>query len=152
MSTGAAKPPAKLLILTKRQYTAKDLIDDEYGRLWELPAALARKGYQVRGLCLSYKDRKEGATERGRVYWQTINLGRFVVQGLVRYLYTAILEAKRADLIWACSDSVYGILGYFLARKNNIPLVFDLYDNFESFLAAKLPLLKQAYRYVIRKK
>jgi glycosyltransferase involved in cell wall biosynthesis len=59
--------------------------------------------------------------------------------------------SKEADVIWACSDSFYGIIGLSIARKQRIPLVFDLYDNFESFLFAKLPLLKQLYRYAVRK-
>ena len=44
----------KILVITKRQYTGKDLLDDRFGRLREIPLALAEKGYKVQGLCLSY--------------------------------------------------------------------------------------------------
>ena len=59
--------------------------------------------------------------------------------------------SRESDIIWACSDSFYGIIGLSIARKQRIPLVFDLYDNFEFFLFAKFPLLKQLYRYAARK-
>jgi len=58
--------------------------------------------------------------------------------------------ASQADVLWACSDSFYGIIGYWLSRRFHVPLVFDLYDNFEYFLAAKLPVIKQLYRWVLR--
>ncbi|MCP4621998.1 MAG: glycosyltransferase family 4 protein, partial [bacterium] len=59
--------------------------------------------------------------------------------------------AQDADVIWASSDSIYGIIGYYLARCLRIPFVFDLLDNYEYFLLARLPLLKQMYRYVVCK-
>jgi len=42
-------------------------------------------------------------------------------------------------------------MGFLIARKQKIPLVFDLYDNFESFLFAKIPILKQLYKFAVRK-
>jgi teichuronic acid biosynthesis glycosyltransferase TuaC len=141
----------RILVLTKRQYTNKDLIDDRFGRLWEIPLELARKGHWVTGLCLSYRVRKEGWMSDGPVRWKSINAGLTKVSGLARFIAQAERLSKEADVIWACSDSFYGIIGLFIARKQRIPLVFDLYDNFESFLFAKLPLLKQLYRYAVRK-
>ena len=35
----------KILVLTKRQYMAKDLIDDHFGRFWEVPFELAALGH-----------------------------------------------------------------------------------------------------------
>ena len=49
----------KILVLTKRRYMGKDLLDDRFGRFRELPLELARLGHQVRGLCLSYRPRNE---------------------------------------------------------------------------------------------
>jgi glycosyltransferase involved in cell wall biosynthesis len=58
---------------------------------------------------------------------------------------------KTVDFIWACSDSFYGIIACLLGRKYGVPVVFDLYDNFEFFLAAKLPVIKQLYRWSLGK-
>ena len=52
----ATKPPMKILVLTKRQYMGKDLLDDRFGRFRELPLELAKLGHEVTGICLSYGD------------------------------------------------------------------------------------------------
>ena len=144
------KSPLRILVLTKRQYTGKDLIDDYFGRLREIPFELSQMGHIVTGLCLSYKQKNEGLFRDGNVRWQSINTGKLKFSGLFRFIREAKRQSKSADLIWACSDSFYGIIGYILSRTYRIPLIFDLYDNFEYFFAAKLPIIKQVYRHVIR--
>ena len=141
----------RILVLTKRQYTSKDLLDDRFGRLREIPLALGQKGHKVKGLCLSYAKRDEGWFQDGPVLWKSINATRLKLPGLLRFVIEAQKLAKKSDVIWACSDSFYGIIGYFLSLKYHTPLVFDLYDNFEYFLMAKLPVVKQLYRLVVKK-
>ena len=140
----------KILVLTKRQYMNKDLIDDRFGRFREIPLALAQKGHKVQGLCLSYSDKKEGLFQDELVAWHSINATFMKLPGLLRFIRTARSYAMKADIIWACSDSIYGIIGHLLSTKLGIPLVFDLYDNFEYFLMARLPGIKQFYRYVVK--
>jgi glycosyltransferase involved in cell wall biosynthesis len=144
-------PNLRILVLTKRQYTNKDLLDDRFGRLRELPLALAHRGHTIRGLCLSYRRKEEGITRDGPVTWESLSAGVLKLSGLLRFISRASTLAPHADLIWACSDSFYGIIGYGLSRRSRVPLVFDLYDNFEYFLAAKIPGLQQLYRHVVRK-
>ena len=141
----------RILVLTKRQYTNKDLIDDQFGRLRELPLQLALRKHKVFGLCLSYGKKRKGKIPDGPVEWESINAGPLKIPGLIRFFRRASQLAANADAIWACSDSIYGIIGCLLASKYHIPLVFDLYDNFEYFLAARLPIIKQLYRRTIRK-
>jgi len=140
----------QILVLTKRQYTNKDLIDDRFGRIRELPLELARMGHEVYGLCLSYAIKKEGIIHDGPVKWHSFNTGPTLLPGIWKFMRHASRYAKSADIIWACSDSIYGIIGYLLFAKYSIPLVFDLYDNFDYFLAAKLPILKQLYRHTVK--
>ena len=140
----------RILVLTKRQYMNKDLLDDRFGRFREIPLALAQKGHRVQGLCLSYRHKTEGIFHDETVKWQSINATRVMVPGLLRFILHASQYARHADVIWAGSDSIYGIIGYLLSKKNHIPLIFDLYDNFESYLMARLPIIKQLYRYVVR--
>ena len=140
----------RILILTKRQYTSKDLIDDRFGRLREIPLALGQMGHKVQGLCLSYSKRNEGYIKDGPVLWKSINATRLKLPGLLRFVIEAQKLAKKSDIIWAFSDSFYGIIGYFISLKYHTPLVFDLYDNFEYYLMAKLPGLRQLYRKVVK--
>jgi len=124
----------------------KDLIDDRFGRFREIPLALAQMGHGVVGLCLSYRQKEEGWINDENVRWNSINAGQLKGFGLYRFIIEAGRFARSANAIWACSDSFYGIIGLMLARKHNIPLVFDIYDNFEYYLMAKLPVVKQLYR------
>ena len=140
----------KILVLTKRQYMHKDLIDDRYGRFREIPLALAQMGHQVKGLCLSYRPKNDGRINDGPVLWESINLGPTKILGLYRFIKRASHLAKSVDVIWACSDSIYGIFGYMLSEKYSTPLIFDLYDNFEYYLAAKLPIIKQLYHHTVK--
>jgi len=141
----------RILVLTKRQYTNKDLINDHYGRIREIPLYLARKGHRVSGICLSFRQRQEGIHIDDGVHWKSVNAGVSIVPGLARFTRHTFQSLKTCDVLWACSDSLFGIIGYMLSRRVNKPLVFDLYDNFESFLLARFPVFKALYRHAVRK-
>ncbi len=148
----------KILVLTKRQYMGKDLLDDRFGRFWELPAELSRLGHEVQGIALSYRTKPEGAwapsisSSTGSVTWHSLNLFNTPWPGLKRYLRFVQKRGGAFDpeVIWACSDALHAILGYKLAKNGTARLVIDLYDNFESYTATRipgiLPLFKRAVR------
>ena len=129
---------------------SKDLIDDRFGRFREIPLALTRLGHKVTGLCLSYRQKPEGWTSDGPVQWKSLNAGRFKLAGLARFIAEARRLAKNADIIWACSDSFYGVIACILKKIHGFPVVFDIYDNFDYFLAARLPLGRQLYHWALR--
>ena len=138
----------KILILSKRQYMGKDLLDDRYGRFYEIPACFAESGHQVRGITLSYRPRKQGGyhwEDTPNIEWLSINLLPF---GLRLYLVTVnrIIKKFKPDIIWACSDAFHAILGHYISIYFKIPLVVDLYDNFESYGATQIPGITQLYR------
>ena len=141
----------KILVITKRQYMGKDLLDHRFGRFREIPLALGKKGYKVQGICLSYADKGEELIQDGPVNWKSINATSLKLPGLIRFFREAQLLAKKSDVIWACSDSLYGIIGYMLSLKFRIPLVFDLYDNFEYYAMARFPLIKKLFLLAVRK-
>lgn len=146
----------RILVLTKRQYMNRDLIDDLYGRFRELPLALASKGLQVSGLCLSYRPRPEGmfldSFQSAYVAWKSLNISklfRFDKGG-----YWGVIDrfaaSMRPDLIWACSDVLHSILGARTAQHLNAKLVIDFYDNFESYGLTRLPGMRKALRDAVR--
>jgi glycosyltransferase involved in cell wall biosynthesis len=148
----------RILVLTKRQYTGKDLLSDRFGRLWELPFEIAKLGHEVTGICLSYRPREEGITtaidpiSNVRVTWHSFNLGKLVIPGLVKYFLRANKLARDLgfDLIWTCSDSFHAIFGVWLARRLKVKSVVDLYDNFESFGATRLPAILPLFKRAVR--
>jgi glycosyltransferase involved in cell wall biosynthesis len=150
LKTRRAPSLLRVLVLTKRQYMNKDLLDDRFGRFREIPLALAKKGHLVRGICLSYARREQGCIPDGPVLWQSINATPCKIPGLLIYILHAIKLARNSDVIWACSDSFYGVIGCALGKMVSTPVVFDIYDNFGNFLVAKVPIAKQLYHWAIR--
>ena len=137
---------------------AKDLIDDRFGRFWELPLELDRLGHEVKGIALSYRTRSEGELAGGNeankfgMTWTSLNLMRGYFPQLERYARRALEVAREfcPDIIWACSDAYHAIFGRWLAERVQARCVVDLYDNFESFTASRfpgvLPLFRQAVK------
>lgn len=133
----------RVLILSKRQYTGRDLLDDRYGRVFEMPAALARRGHEVQGIALSYRRRREGDyrwNDIDRLTWTSLNIGP-LGSGLLRYAneLRRAAAAFKPDVLWATSDATHGIIGGWLSKRCEIPLVLDFYDNYESFAASRIP-------------
>jgi glycosyltransferase involved in cell wall biosynthesis len=142
----------RILVLSKRQYTNKDLIDDCYGRVFELPANLCRQGHTVKGLTLSYRVKEQNITkyefDDAGLTWQSVNLRRGILPQL--YLYLKIVEELiltfKPDAIWATSDALHSIFAVYLQNKYKLPCVVDLYDNYESFTITQIPGLRKLYR------
>lgn len=142
----------RILVLSKRFYTGKDLIDDRFGRVFELPAWLARAGHEVTGLALSYRPAAVGERrwdDLPGLVWHSANIGRVPFLSYLRTLRRLIRETQ-PDLIWVCSDAFHAILGEQLQRRCRIPTVIDLYDNFESFPATRLPGVLSLFRNACR--
>jgi glycosyltransferase involved in cell wall biosynthesis len=139
----------RVLVLSKRQYTGKDLLDDRYGRLFELPAGLARLGHDVRALVLSY--RRKGRLRRAEagVDWQSVDLVPWPFRYWNELIRTA--EGFQPDVIWASSDAIHVVIGARLRAVTGIPLVVDLYDDYEAFGLDRLPGLRSLYRSACRK-
>jgi len=146
----------RILVLSKRQYTNRDLIDDRFGRLRELPLALASAGNEVAGICLSYRPRDEGRRDDVendvRVVWHTLNLKRLFPQSATNYWKTidSLGRDFRPDVVWACSDAWHAILGEHVSKRLGAPMIIDLYDNFESFPATRLPGVTTVFRRSLR--
>jgi teichuronic acid biosynthesis glycosyltransferase TuaC len=148
----------KILVLTKRQYMGKDLLDDRFGRFRELPLELARLGHQVQGLSLSYRNRPEGAFTDGddsagaTVTWHSVNLVKGFSLALGKYPRRAVALARefQPDVIWACSDAYHAIFGSWLAKHVRTQCVIDLYDDFETFTASRFPVVLPLFRRAVR--
>jgi teichuronic acid biosynthesis glycosyltransferase TuaC len=147
----------RILVLTKRQYMGKDLLDDMYGRFYELAKELAHNGHSILGVCLSYRKRDDGKRPKWKnepqaFEWYSYNIGNLLVVGLYSYLRKLRLLAGRfkPDIIFACSDSFHIIFGAWLSKVLNVPCVIDLYDNFESYGATKIPGVLFLFKWAVR--
>ena len=143
----------RVAFLCKRRYMGKDVIDDRYARLYEIPRQLARSGHEVHAFCLAYaRDSAEGNwvhdAAPGSLRWYSRTRSRFWVGTVASYPLQLLyrLRALNPDVIVAASDIPHVAWGAWLAHMLSRPLVVDLYDNFESFGQARLPLAKSMLR------
>jgi glycosyltransferase involved in cell wall biosynthesis len=134
----------RILVLCKRQYSGKDLLDDQFGRLHELPAGLAALGNQVEAVVHSYRPRGSLMAEAAGVRWHSVDVFPWLPAGLA--LQHKVAEMLRPDVIWASSDALHAVAGVYLGRRFRIPIVVDLYDDYEAFGMTKLPGLRRALR------
>jgi glycosyltransferase involved in cell wall biosynthesis len=148
----------KILVLTKRQYMGKDLLDDHFGRFWELPFELIRLGHDVQGLALSYQRRPtakladvDGSSDIG-VIWSSINLLTACLPQIERYTRRALQIAREfcPDIIWTGSDAYHAVFGSWLAKRVKSRCVIDLYDNFEAFTASQIPGVLPLFRRAVK--
>ncbi|WP_417067887.1 glycosyltransferase family 4 protein [Niveibacterium terrae] len=141
----------RILVLTKRQYTGRDLLSDRYGRMFEIPAQLSALGHQVAGVALSYRSRGKVLPDAtgGSVLWRSIDLFPGGLWRYPRQLRQTVAQF-RPDVIWASSDVLHALAGLAVKRVLGVPVVIDLYDNYESFGLSQIPgavgLLRAACR------
>ncbi len=138
----------RVLVLCKRQYTGRDLLDDHYGRLWELPVSLARLGHEMHVLTVSYRQRGDSRRMEDGVVWQSVDLLPNPFK-LLRLLHD-VAGQFAPDLILASSDALHLAAGQKLARRMKIPAVLDLYDDYEAFGLTRVPGMKSALRAACR--
>ena len=146
----------RIVFLCKRRYMGKDVIDDRYARLYEIPFQLASFGHDVLGLCLSYYRDAEGEwrhpTQAGTLRWISRSLGKTVLPDLLAYPQRALAIAREhaPDIVIGASDIPHVVLGGWIARRLDRPFVAELYDNFESFGLARIPGSVTAFRRAVR--
>ena len=145
----------KILFITKRQYMGKDLLSDRFGRFYELPKVIAEYGHEVRGVCLSYwapRTHETAGRPCEQVEWYSYAPGFNWPWGLLKHCLRLprIAEDFKPNLVVGASDSTQLIIGCWLARRIGVPFVADLYDNFESYGATRIPAMKQLLRRAVR--
>lgn len=131
----------KLLFLSKRRPQGRDLLTRPYGRFYHLPRLLARKGHEVSILLCSYRMEPDLYDVEGEdgVRWYSVSLAG--VNPLLYYRRAnRLVEEIAPDWIVGFSDTYYGILSRFLARRHGCKSLIDAYDNYESYVPWLKPL------------
>lgn len=134
---------------------SKDVILDQYARLYEIPNQLALLGHQVECFCLSYQNHEEGfwdeSSESKQLKWFSKSYQGWEKLNIWSYPLTLLqkLKKNKPNVIIAASDIPHIIIGSWLAKKLDIPFVADLYDNFEAYGQAKIPLIKTLFNHAL---
>jgi len=135
---------------------AKDLLQDRFGRFYEIPRVLAQSGHEVHGVCLKYWPAN---TDRPIprpcefVDWSSFSLGRNWPLGFFEHYQRLdqISARIKPDIVVGASDCAHVVMAAWLAAKFGVPYAVDLYDNFESYRTTQIPGMKQLLRRAVRK-
>src|SRR5262245_41031901 len=139
----------RVFFLTKQQYMGKDLSRDRFGRFYEFPKSLGLRGHYVRGVCLTYwADGAEPLVSRQcleNVEWESFQLNRNWPVALAKHYQRLknIADEFKPEIIVGASDAMHIMMAASLSRRIDVPLVVDLYDDFESYGTARLPGIKK---------
>ncbi|MBI1936240.1 glycosyltransferase family 4 protein [Candidatus Woesearchaeota archaeon] len=140
----------KILVLTSRYTATRDIIEEDFGRQVRLFEALKKIGHDIDFFCADYKkfEGKDIKLHGINVYIRPFGM---------RHLFSFIkhlnekLKGKKYDLLIATSDPLWGVFGYHFAKKYNIKFLYDLHDNYETYLTYKIPFFGLLDRKAIRK-
>lgn len=138
----------RVLFVCKRAPQGRDLVERPYGRFYNLPIELAKRGHQVCVVLLGHRGEIEVEAERDGVRWVALQMSP-----ALWHTYGKISQIVRlfcADWLVACSDAWVAVLAERIAQTEGVRLAVDAYDDYESYMAWNIPL-HLAYRRAISK-
>ena len=115
----------------KRFGANKDMVLKNFGRQIRLFENLAKE-HQIDFLCPDYVKKESRVDKKNGLRFFIASISFF---SLFSFLNQAkeLIKKESYDVIVATSDPLIGALGNKLSKKFNIPLIYDLQDNFESY-------------------
>ena len=140
----------KVLLITKRHYTNKDLVLDRFGRLFHLPMQLIQNGYACMIITANYQGNQ---LERYNISGLKILSLPFGLKNFILFFnrcYRCIKQFK-PDIIIASGDTHFGVMGLISAHLTRVPFVFDVYDDYTTFGSNRLLGMKRLFWKVIKK-
>ncbi|WP_295886267.1 glycosyltransferase family 4 protein [uncultured Thiohalocapsa sp.] len=127
----------------------KDLLSDRFGRYYELPLRLSRSGFDVDMVLFSYRWRH---AERVRIN-DHFTIRSYGILGAGAMLLHLLAQARsdKIQIILGSSDMPYCILAVLLAKLVGRRCACDIYDNFETYTSARIPLLLPLFYQALHK-
>jgi|GEM_PF-2113413 glycosyltransferase involved in cell wall biosynthesis len=139
----------KILVFTSRYTASRDIINEDFGRQVRLFEQLGKLGHEIDFFCADYKkfENKNVSLHNLGIFirpFRPLRLFSFLL-GLGK-----IIKSGNYDLVIATSDPLWGIIGYFTAKKYGIKFVYDVQDNYLVYKSYKMPFLGLFERHVVR--
>lgn len=140
----------RILVFTSRYTATRDIISEDFGRQVRLFEQLRKFGHKIDFFCVDYikLENKNLILHRMKILIRPFKPIRLF--GLLSDLEKVIKDGNY-DLMIATSDPLWGVLGYFYARKHHIKFLYDMHDNYEVYQTYKIPLFGLIDRKIIKK-
>lgn len=139
----------RILVLTSRYTASRDIIEEDFGRQTRLFSALAKLGHEIDFLVADYKKFENKDIKLHQINVAVRPFSVFSLLGFLRNLNEK-LKNREYDILIGSSDPLWGVFGYFLAKKNKVKFLYDLHDNYETYATYKIPFFKYFDRYVTK--
>ena len=134
----------KILVIMKRFGANKDMPVQDFGRQIRLFENLA-KTHQIDFLCPDYTKKESKTIRRSGLRFFIVPLSFFSVFSFLGET-KKLIKKEKYDIVVATSDPLIGILGNIISKKFNIPLIYDLQDNFETYGSYRLPFVPALHK------
>lgn len=147
----ASNIKCNILWLTKRRYMDKDLLEERYGRYFELPRHLEGLGHRVHVLALSYRGEVAERLEvTPQLVFESIDIRQGLGSGFWRRARQILRQGEITHVVGG-SDMHFCALAVQLGRRFRLPTVCDLYDHYHDFASDRVPLFRRAFEWALRR-
>ncbi|HIH41325.1 TPA: glycosyltransferase family 4 protein [Candidatus Woesearchaeota archaeon] len=137
-----------LLVVMKRFGANKDMVLGNFGRQIRLFEPLAKK-HKIDFFCPDYVKKESFEAVKNKIKYIIRPASLLKCISLLKSL-NSIVKQEKYDAIVATTDPIIGILCYNISKKYNIPLIYDLQDNFESYGSYKIPFVRRLDRKALK--
>jgi glycosyltransferase involved in cell wall biosynthesis len=135
----------KILVLTKRYTSARDMSRENIGRPYCLFASLGAIGHEVTFVLADYKSRETLDIEREKVRMKIRPLSLPRIFSFRRQIGQLLLQ-ETFDILIAEGDPLFALLARGACARSGIPLVYDLMDNYETYDIYRIPFFRAVDR------
>ncbi len=140
----------KILVLTSRYTATRDIINEDFGRQIRLFEALKKLGHEIDFFCIDYRKFESKNIKLHGINVLIRPFGAMHFFTFIKELNNA-LKNKKYDLVIATSDPLWGVFGHHFAKKYGVKFLYDLHDNYETYLTYRIPFFGFIDKMVMKK-
>lgn len=134
----------RILAICKRRSSHRDLIADRHGRYFHLLSELGALGHETLAFAADYQLRGLPEIDVGQARFVSCHVSELMFASLPGRLRKSATEFS-PDVVFAGGDTHLGWFGQRVARSMDIPFVFDVFDNYETFQSARIPGMRRKF-------
>ena len=138
----------KILIIMKRFGTNKDMVSEGFGRQIKIFEQLANK-HEMDFICPDYKEYLDKNIRKNGINYYVRPYSLLKHFSFVKELKTMIRRNKY-EVIVGSTEPLFGILGYFYAKKFGIKYIYDLQDDYRHYDTYKIPFVAYLDRKAVK--
>ena len=140
----------KILVITSRYTATRDIIVEDFGRQTRLFEALKKLKHDIDFFCADYIKLEN---KNLRLHGINVFIRPFSIYHFLNFSNNLdqTLKTGKYDLLIAASDPIWGFFGYYCAKRHKIKFLYDLHDNYETYLTYKIPFFELIDKKIIKK-